>query len=140
MFSTDYESNTYNEKAPLIASPTGVPPPQQESTADFLVPANLQFANAVPGQQIPPLGAGTSGTPPPPKKKTAARAHHNISPNTEMDQYFEEGEKKSREVDYAPSVKSAAGVPPPPKIGSLPPPPKTGPPPKGRSPSPLNQE
>jgi hypothetical protein len=140
MFSTDYESNTYNEKASLITSPTELVSPPQESTADFLVPANLQFANAITGQQIPPLGFGTSGTPPPPKKKAAVRAHHHISPSTEMDQYFEEGEKKSREVDYAPSVKTAAGIPPPPKIGSLAPPPKSGPPPKDRTPSPLGQE
>jgi hypothetical protein len=135
MFATDYESNAYNEKSPLVNPPANFPPPSQESTADFLVPANMQF------QQVPPLGAGTSGTPPPPKKKAAARAHHIISPNSEMDQYFEEGEKKSREVDYAPSTKGGAGVPPPPKMGSsLPPPPKSGGPPKDRTPSPLNQE
>lgn len=36
-----------------------------------------------------------------------------------MDEYFKEGEAKSRELDHAPSESRAKGVPPPPKVGSV---------------------
>ena len=69
---------------------------------DFLVPAQIVS---------PPVGGHG-------KKKEKKHGH---SPNKMMDDYFMEGEKKSREVDYAPSV--ATPPPPPPKVGG---PPKTG--------------
>ena len=73
--------------------------------SDFLVPAQLMSA--------PP------STSAPGRKKKPAH-----SPNKFMDDYFTEGEKKSREIDHAPSAKS----PPPP------PPPKAGGPPKASRP------
>jgi hypothetical protein len=72
--------------------------------SNFLVPANV----VSPPAHHPPAGGG--------KKKV--KSH---SPNKALDDYFMEGEKKSREVDHAPSAKS---TPPPP-------PPKGGPPPGG---------
>ncbi|KAL3418995.1 GRASP55/65 family protein [Phlyctema vagabunda] len=41
---------------------------------------------------------------------------HGHSPNKLMDEYFNEGEKKSRELDHAPSAKSTP-PPPPPRAG-----------------------
>lgn len=84
-----------------------VPSASSEPT-NFLVPAEL-----------------TSATPPTttPRKKEKKHGH---SPNKAfMDDYFQEGEKKSRELDHAPNAKS---TPPPP-------PPKAGAPPKGPSPA-----
>jgi hypothetical protein len=78
-----------------------------EST-DFLVPAQIVSQ---------PVG-GSHG-----KKKDKKHGHN---PNKMMDDYFMEGEKKSRELDYAPSA--ATPPPPPPKSGG---PPKAGGPPKG---------
>ncbi|KAF2100031.1 hypothetical protein NA57DRAFT_75534 [Rhizodiscina lignyota] len=87
-------------------------PPQG---GDFLVPANLAFQRAT-GSPGPPVGAGS--------KAKKHRAHHNISPSKGFDDYFAEGEMKSKEQDHAPTSKSGA-VPPPPKAGG---PPKATPP------------
>ena len=79
--------------------------------SEFLVPAQVN---------TPPMG----GTPARKKGKKHGYGH---SPNRMMDDYFEEGEKKSRELDYAPTAKSTP-PPPPPKAGETPrldPPPTT---------------
>ncbi|KKK17069.1 Golgi reassembly stacking protein [Aspergillus ochraceoroseus] len=96
-------------------------------TPQFLVPANMTS---------PPPWAGTaSATPPPPPPAAAATAatapagasHHHgrklrgtarASPHKAFDDYFAEGEQKSKEEDRVPSRR---GTP-------LPPPPKAGPP------------
>jgi hypothetical protein len=97
-----------NEKPLLSASPA---PPTVAS--EFLIPANMDFQHPSP---LP--GAG------PPKRDRKARAHAHISPSGELDEYFKEGEEKSREMDNAPTLKAGSGVPPPPKAGAPPPPPK----------------
>lgn len=90
---------------------------------DFLVPANMNFT---PGTSPPPPADGTA----PPKavptgKPRKARAHH--APASGLDDYFAEGEQKSRELDGGST----------PKASSLPPPPsKAGGPPKAASPAP----
>jgi len=81
-----------------------VPAAAASDATDFLVPAEIVS---------PPAGHG--------KKKEKKQGHN---PNKMMDDYFMEGEKKSREVDYAPSV--ATPPAPPPKAGG---PPRTGGPP-----------
>lgn len=76
--------------------------------SDFLVPAQLVTSPHVTG----------------PARKKDKKAH---APNKNfMDDYFTEGEKKSREVDFAPGAKSTP-PPPPPKAGG--PPKPVGPPP-----------
>ncbi|KAG0651116.1 Golgi reassembly-stacking of 65 kDa [Hyphodiscus hymeniophilus] len=69
-------------------------PATTTETTDFLVPAQI-VSPAAPGHG---------------KKREKKHGH---SPNKMMDDYFMEGEKKSREVDYAPSA--ATPPPPPPK-------------------------
>ncbi|KAI9882176.1 MAG: protein disulfide-isomerase precursor [Watsoniomyces obsoletus] len=113
------------------------------SSADLLVPAE-QLAGSAP----PPMGGGGGGvggggnanaarTASPasthhrPGRK--ARAVHGYSPNRAMDEYFKEGEAKSREADHAPSPGPGAGVPPPPKSGIAAPPPGKSPSPTGTS-------
>lgn len=120
MFATDFDSS--NEKASLVpGSGLSTPTPP---TADFLVPANLhQF-------QTTPTSLSAPGTAPPPKRerKPPSRAHHHVAPKSELDEYFEEGEAKSRKADYALTTKPGSGIPPPP--------PKSSGPPKARTPSP----
>jgi hypothetical protein len=91
------------------AIPTAAP------AGDFLVPANMSFQSKSP----PPPPGGGGG------RAKKARAHHNVAPVSDMDEYFKEGEAKSKEEDYAPSSKGA--LPPPPKAGGKmpPPPPKS---------------
>ncbi|CZT47307.1 related to GRH1-Yeast (GR)ASP65 (H)omologue [Rhynchosporium secalis] len=74
---------------------------------DFLVPAQIVGPQPTVG---PPMGGRK-------KDKKHGRGH---SPNNRiMDDYFMEGEKKSREIDHAPNAKSAP-PPPPPKAGGPP--------------------
>ncbi|KAJ8070276.1 hypothetical protein OCU04_000659 [Sclerotinia nivalis] len=94
------------------ASQLFVPAAVAEEPGEFLVPAQL--------------AAPVSATPA--RKKEKKHAHN---PNNFMDDYFMEGEKKSRELDHAPSTKTG-GVPPPPKAGG---PPRAGTP-KVASPEP----
>ncbi|KAK4541979.1 hypothetical protein LTR36_007179 [Oleoguttula mirabilis] len=98
------------------------PPPASSSPspAAFLVPANMHFANPSPP---PPTGA------PPPGRAKKARAHHAIAPIAGLDDYFKEGEQKSRELDRSSTPKASGGLPPPPKGGG---------PPKAASPAPEN--
>ncbi|KAJ6003479.1 hypothetical protein N7451_006026 [Penicillium sp. IBT 35674x] len=77
----------------------------------FLVPANMA--------SIPPLAAQTQVTSPPEGRSPSNRrgkSRHGASPNNAFDDYFAEGEQKSREQDFAPSRKGTP-LPPPPKVG-----------------------
>jgi hypothetical protein len=94
-----------NEEPRLLSSARDtshifVPAAASEST-DFLVPAQLTSA------------------PPPMTTPGKKEKRHGYSPNNMMDDYFMEGEKKSRELDYVPAAKSTP-PPPPPKSGGLP--------------------
>lgn len=90
--------------------------PVAGDSSQFFVPgaaiAGGEFLN--PAQHTGPPKQGLSI---PTRKK---KERHGHSPNRMMDDYFQEGEKNSRELDRAPSAKS---TPPPP-------PPKSGPPPR----------
>ena len=88
-----------------------VPPPQK---AQIIVPANIQFDK--------PVTNPASG---PPKDGRKGRSHQHGLPANAMDDYFKEGEEKSKEEDMTPAKSRADALPPPPKGG----PPKTGPPP-----------
>lgn len=101
-----------NEEIRPISSGDGsqfIVPAAVSETNDFLVPA--QLAN-------PPTVAT-------PGKKDKKKHGHSSNTNF-MDDYFIEGEKKSREMDHAPSAR-ATPPPPPPKTGG---PPKASGPPK----------
>ena len=113
--------------------PTGAPaqqipnaqasPPPPSNPADFLVPANMAFRSASPSAGPPPTG-----------RAKKARAHHATAPVVAgLDDYFKEGEQKSRELDGGSTPKPSAGLPPPP-------PPKGGGPPKASSPAPPTAE
>lgn len=82
---------------------------------NFLVPANM----ASP----PPLTSPRRATSPPESRSPASRRggkpRHGASPNQSFDEYFAEGEQKSKEQDYAPSRKGTP-LPPPPRAGVSP--------------------
>ncbi|KAK4994259.1 hypothetical protein LTR66_005670 [Elasticomyces elasticus] len=92
---------------------SGSPQPPQQSS--FFIPANVQFSATSP----PPIAGGGAG---PPKGGRKARALHTISPGMGMDEYFKEGEQKSREHDNAPTPKPGSALPPPPRAGTQQPP------------------
>ncbi|KAK4626745.1 hypothetical protein CLAFUW4_05115 [Fulvia fulva] len=98
-------------QAPTAGETYGAPPPP----ADFLVPANMPIAGQ--GATPPP----PSGGPPKGGKTKKARAHH--APAAALDDYFAEGEQKSRELEGNSTPKpSGDGLPPPPpKAGAGPP-------------------
>lgn len=85
---------------------------------DLLVPASL--ISPPPPPQITP----TPSAPP----KSGRKARKAVSPNSAFDEYFKEGERKSKEEDFTPSAKNAP--PPPPKMGG---------PPLAKSPEPEKQ-
>lgn len=88
-------------------------------SSDLLVPATL--ASPPPP---PPMTSTPAGPP-----RTGRKARKPVSPNSAFDEYFKEGEKKSKEDDFTPASKN---VPPPP--------PKMGGPPPAKSPAPEVQE
>jgi len=105
------------------------PTPQDTDSSHVLLPADMDLP---PPPQNP---AGSTISPPtttgPPKKAAHRPARPRAAPSgMDMDDYFKEGEAKSREQDFAPS-RSKAGTP-------IAPPPKTGGPP--RAPPPLVEE
>ncbi|WPG99957.1 Hypothetical protein R9X50_00278000 [Acrodontium crateriforme] len=119
---TLFESGNTNITTNPIPSSTAAP-------ADFLVPANMSFPTQ-PTSPPPPTSTSPAPTPPngPPTTRTKkARAHHAVNSTTAgLDDYFAEGEQKSREIDRAPTPKTTGNLPPPPpKAGGRGPPVKT---------------
>ncbi|KAI9736889.1 MAG: hypothetical protein M1818_005940 [Claussenomyces sp. TS43310] len=100
----------------------------ETDTGNYFVPAKSAAQDPgdllVPAQMVsPPLPRTAS--PGMRKDKKHGKVSMRPGKGLDMDDYFNEGEKKSRELDYAPSAKSTP-PPPPPKAGG---PPRTGPPP-----------
>lgn len=106
---------------PSAASGNGFTPispaeekPPAEVGGEFLVPANMMTS--------PPPSGGAAGAGPPPKgpggRKGRVHHHHYAAVPGDMDDYFKEGEEKSRKEDYGASMKTGSAVPPPPKIGA----------------------
>jgi hypothetical protein len=103
----DDGSEQQRDTMPTAAAPAG----------SFLVPANIPSP--------PPLSSPTArlGSPSParPSGGRYGRKHRHAgaSPNRAFEEYFAEGEQKSREQDFAPSRKGTPLVPPP-KAGGPP--------------------
>lgn len=131
LFETSRFSNEESSRPAFAISPhptaSPVAPPPANG-GDFLVPANMQFNTTAPPDSTstgPPQGAAGE------RKAKKGRAHHAISPSAMMDDYFKEGEEKSKELDNAPKATNST-LPPPPMSG----PPKGGPPKSSQSPAP----
>lgn len=123
LFETARFSNEENRSLSLQAQsyPAGAPLYQTSSnqqSSDLLVPATL--ASPPPP---PPTFSIPAGPP-----KAGRKPRKLVSPNSAFDEYFKEGETKSKEENFAPTTKNAP-----------PPPPKTGGPPQTKSPAPEAQ-
>ena len=112
-------SGTNQDEKYSLQEPAGAAAAMPPASADFLVPANMQFAQK--GPSPPPAGG------PPTGKPRKQRAHHSHGPAAKLDDYLAEGEQKSRELDSPSTPKPSGGLPPPPKAGG---------PPKASSPAP----
>ena len=113
MFESGDDPQILSEKTEGFA-----PASTEEQGADFLVPASMQMQSRSPP---PPPSGG-----PPQGKPRKQRAHHATTPAAGLDDYFAEGEQKSREMDGGSTAKANSSLPPPPKGG----------PPKAASPAP----
>lgn len=101
----DASSGTAPEGGVDAGYPAGAP-------ANFLIPANMTAA--------PPLASHTRPSPSPDNRSSSnRRGKPRHAAPTSFDDYFAEGEQKSREQDFAPARKSP--LPPPPKAGISPP-------------------
>jgi GRASP55/65 PDZ-like domain len=78
----------------------------------YLVPANISS----PPPLSSPIGALNHPAPPRSGKSARKNRHAGISPSKTFDEYFAEGEEKSKEEDFAPSRKGTT-LAPPPKVG-----------------------
>lgn len=120
LFSTD--DNGANA---AFQQPSNAGTPQPAAAGQFFVPANNMSSPAPPpsaGGGPPPSGGPPMGA----GKPRKARGHQ--TPAAGLDDYFAEGEQKSRELEGTSSTPKAGG--------GLPPPPKAGGPPKASSPAP----
>ncbi|KAL8679534.1 MAG: hypothetical protein Q9186_004180 [Xanthomendoza sp. 1 TL-2023] len=100
---------------PPSQSPSLYPPPASAThSSDLLLPASI----ASPPPPPPPLQSTTTPTAGPPRGAKKPRVA--MASKMTFDDYFREGEQKSKEEDFAPSSKSTAPAPPPPKIPKAP--------------------
>ncbi|KNG85018.1 putative Golgi reassembly stacking protein [Aspergillus nomiae NRRL 13137] len=86
----------------------------------FLVPANMTAPPPL-ASQAPRSLSGSPAPGPSPAARRGKTRQYAVSPNRAFDEYFAEGEQKSKEQDYAPSRKGTP-LPPPPKGIRSPPP------------------
>ncbi|KAL9113542.1 MAG: hypothetical protein Q9227_002280 [Pyrenula ochraceoflavens] len=113
MFEAPGRESTEKQSQPLmdaVASPPQFLNPKQSATTMPAPP--MTSPNA-------PLPKGTGSTP---TAKAGGRKQRNYaapSPNRAFDEYFAEGEKKSKEEDFV-SSRKGPGVAPPPKVGPPP--------------------
>ncbi|KFY28240.1 hypothetical protein V493_03030 [Pseudogymnoascus sp. VKM F-4281 (FW-2241)] len=115
-----------NEESRAAAqSSTGAPAATATGPSEFLIPAQL-----------------TGAAPPPPASSDKAHRKHGGRGHDKtvqlkggkLDDYFMEGEQKSRELDYVPNAKATGTPPPPPPKSGGPPKAAAGGPPKGGPP------
>jgi hypothetical protein len=103
LFETTGQPAAFNEKSTF--DPNAPDGPSPGAPAEFLVPADMPLSNPTP----PPPAAGG----PPLGKAKKARTH---APIAGLDDYFAEGEQKSKELESTSSTpKPSSGLPPPPK-------------------------
>jgi len=108
--STGPEGNGFTPISPATEKPS-----QADATSgSFLVPANLPTSPPTTGSAAtaPTKGAAsrTSG-------RKIRTHHHHAAPALDIDDYFKEGEEKSRKEGYSGAATTDASLPPPPKIG-----------------------
>lgn len=128
---TMFDGGQLNEKTayydPSQAGAAGYAPPD---TSNFLTPADqLQGTGTVGGDFVVPAQMAVGTSPPtgnaPPRSTKKKDRHAHRAPASGIDDYFNEQEQKSRELDRPETTRSKSPLAPPPKAGG---PPKGGPP------------
>ncbi|KAF4210492.1 hypothetical protein CNMCM8980_004064 [Aspergillus fumigatiaffinis] len=87
----------------------------------FLVPANMASPPPLSAPNRALSSASPSNNRSPATRRGGRTRHVGVSPSLAFDEYFAEGEQKSKEQDYIPSRKGTP-LPPPPKAGVASPP------------------
>lgn len=117
LFETARFSN--EERRPLSTQPPSQSPPlhppssSATHSSDLLVPASITSP--------PPPAPQPAAIPIAGPQRGAKKPRATAAANMTFDDYFREGEQKSKEEDFAPSSKTAAPPPPPPKSAKAPP-------------------
>ncbi|CRG84533.1 putative protein C1D4,02c [Talaromyces islandicus] len=112
-----FETATDGQEQPSYPGAASVPP-STVTTGSYLVPANI---SSPPPLSSPSAALNNNTAPAPRSAKSARRNRHAaVSPSRTFDEYFAEGEQKSKEQDFAPSRKGTP-LAPPPKVGGPPP-------------------
>lgn len=83
------------------------------SSGDYLIPANMAAPPPLSATQTRNVSSSQSRSP---AGRRAGKSRPGVSTNRAFDDYFAEGEEKSRAQDYAPS-RHGTPLPPPPKAG-----------------------
>lgn len=103
--------------APELTRPPPQASPRAPESNDFLIPANIPSLTspqlAVQTSASVPAATGQSG------RGKKQRVHHVLPPSKAMDEYFKEGEQKSREQDISPRPRAEGLPPPPPKSAAM---------------------
>ncbi|KAL9030205.1 MAG: hypothetical protein Q9196_001649 [Gyalolechia fulgens] len=108
------EEHRPSSTQPESNSPSIYPPPSSApQSPDMLVPASMAS---------PPRPSATLPTAAGLPKGAMRKPRNAAASNMAFDEYFREGEQKSKEEDFAPSSKNAAPPPPPPKSAKSVPP------------------
>ncbi|MCJ1363422.1 hypothetical protein MMC16_002529 [Acarospora aff. strigata] len=129
--SSSSTTTTPNPTFVPLNAPLSLPNPNQSTTTTTTAPPPVPL---IPSTTSPSISTSSPSTHPRStrhhNKPRHQHAHAAISPQKAFDEYFKEGEQRSREEDYVPSTPAAGkgGLPPPPKAGtsvlpSPPPPP-----------------
>jgi hypothetical protein len=117
---------------PMTAQSLGVVP-GPAAGGHFLVPANMTAPPPLASQAPRSLSASPGPGQSPAPRRAGKTRHYAVSPNRAFDEYFAEGEQKSKDQDYIPSRKGTP-LPPPPKMGVASPPPSGSPAPATEQP------
>lgn len=107
---------TRENETPAPGGDTAGAVPAMPSPSDnFLIPANITAPPPLASAQARVASPSGSRSP---AARRAGKSRPVASPNRAFDDYFAEGEEKSREQDYAPS-RHGTPLPPPPKASGV---------------------
>jgi hypothetical protein len=110
-----FETREDGTAAP-VGGPASSVPGMPAPSSNFLVPANITAPPPLASAQARVASPSESRSP---AGRRAGRSRPGVSPNRAFDDYFAEGEEKSRAQDYAPS-RHGTPLAPPPKVGVSP--------------------
>ena len=107
-----FETRDDGTYVPVASTPTSAPAGGEH----FVVPANMAVPPPLSSPNVS-LAALPSDSRTTVRRAGKVRHHLQNTPSQSFEEYFAEGEKKSRDQDYAPSRRGSP-LPPPPKLSS----------------------